>query len=226
MGNHYHLLLETPQGNLARAMRQLNGIYTQTFNRRHQRVGHLFQGRYNAILIQRNAHLLEVARYIVLNPVRAGLATAPQDWEWSSYRATAGMGEVPPCLRLRWLLEQFHVDMAVAMGKYREFVRDGVSCGFPADVKAGITYGGREFVKMCGERAQTAVGRNEVPRSQRYVGRPELCSILGGPGSKLEKVISAVGKYGYTQKAVADELGVHYSSVSKLLARGMSRFKT
>src|SRR4030043_1793691 len=88
MNNHYHLLVETPDGNLSEGMRQLNGVYTQVFNRRHRRAGHLFQGRYKAILVQKDSHLLEVSRYVVLNPVRAGTVERPDQWKWSSYLAT------------------------------------------------------------------------------------------------------------------------------------------
>ena len=90
MDNHYHIVVETIEGNLAKGMRQLNGIYTQTYNRRHNRVGHVFQGRYKAILIQKDSHLLEVCRYVVLNPVMAGVVEKPGAWIWSSYNATAG----------------------------------------------------------------------------------------------------------------------------------------
>ncbi|NVK43915.1 MAG: transposase [Oceanospirillaceae bacterium] len=76
MGNHYHLLIETPEGNLSQGMRQLNGVYTQRFNRQHRRVGHLLQGRYKAILVEKDAYLLELARYIVLNPVRAEMTSS------------------------------------------------------------------------------------------------------------------------------------------------------
>ena len=86
MSNHYHLLIETPDGNLSAGMRQLNGCYTQQVNRRHGRVGHLFQGRFKGILVEKDAYLLEMARYIVLNPVRAGMVASPADWPWSSYR--------------------------------------------------------------------------------------------------------------------------------------------
>ena len=89
MTNHYHLMVETPDGNLAKGMRQLNGVYTQRINRRHRRSGHVFQGRYTAVLSKCDAHLLELARYVVLNPVRAGMVDA-QAWRWSSYRATTG----------------------------------------------------------------------------------------------------------------------------------------
>ena len=107
MDNHYHLLIETPDGNLSIGMRQLNGVYTQLFNKLHGRTGHLFQGRYKAILIQKDSHLLEVCRYVVLNPVRANMVEAPGAWKWSSYRAIVGMEAVHPCLTKDWVLGQF-----------------------------------------------------------------------------------------------------------------------
>jgi REP element-mobilizing transposase RayT len=90
MTNHYHLLIETPEANLSRGMHLLNGVYTQWFNRRHRRVGHLLQGRFKAILVEKERHLLELARYIVLNPVRAKMVRSVRDWPWSSYRAMSG----------------------------------------------------------------------------------------------------------------------------------------
>ena len=84
MSNHYHLLIETPDSNLAKGMRHLNGVYTQRFNRRHKRAGHVFQGRYKAVLVQKDNYLLELSRYIVLNPVRAQMVRGAKDWPWSS----------------------------------------------------------------------------------------------------------------------------------------------
>jgi putative transposase len=95
MNNHYHLVIETPEANLSRGMRHLNGIYTQRYNRRHRTVGHLFQGRYTALLIPKESHLQEVCRYVVLNPVRANAARSAKQWRWSRYRATAGMEKSP-----------------------------------------------------------------------------------------------------------------------------------
>ncbi len=95
MDNHYHLLIQTPDGNLSKGMRQLNGVYTQLSNRRHRRVGHLFQGRFKAILVDSDGHLLELARYVVLNPVRARMVKRATDWEWSSYRASLGIAPAP-----------------------------------------------------------------------------------------------------------------------------------
>ncbi|HQO82913.1 MAG TPA: transposase [Synergistales bacterium] len=101
MGNHYHLLLETPRANLSRGMRQLNSVYTQGFNRRHERVGHVLQGRYKSILVERDSHLLELTRYVVLNPVRSGFVRSPEEWPWSSYRAMAVFELAPEFLETR-----------------------------------------------------------------------------------------------------------------------------
>ena len=98
MDNHYHLVLHTRQANLSLLMRHINGVYTQAYNRRHHKVGHLFQGRFKAILVDRDAYLLEVCRYVDLNPVRARMVPKPQDWAWSSYRAHLGQAAVPAWL--------------------------------------------------------------------------------------------------------------------------------
>jgi len=107
MDNLYHLLLETPVPNLSAGMRQLNGIYTQASNRRHNRVDHLFQGRFKAILVEKQAHLLELSRYIILNPVHAGMVQHPENYPWSSYRATLGQIKVSDFLTVQWLLDNF-----------------------------------------------------------------------------------------------------------------------
>ena len=98
MDNHYHLVLHTRRANLSRIMRDVNGIYTQAYNHRHGTVGHLFQGRFKAILVDRDAYLLEVCRYVELNPVRAAMVGDPGGWPWSSYRALTGAAAVPPWL--------------------------------------------------------------------------------------------------------------------------------
>lgn len=104
MTNHYHLVIETPEGILSKGMRQLNGVYTQASNPRHGRVGHLFQGRYKAILVDGDAYLLELTRYVVLNPVRAGMIKHPEEWIRSSFRAMTGKSNVPPWLAADGLL--------------------------------------------------------------------------------------------------------------------------
>ena len=107
MDNHYHLLVETPKPTLCSGMRQLNGVYTQAYNRRHKKVGHLLQGRYKAILVEKEAHLLELCRYVVLNPLRVKASDRVDRWKRSSYRATAGLGRVEKFMTIDWILSQF-----------------------------------------------------------------------------------------------------------------------
>jgi putative transposase len=131
MGNHYHLMVETLEGNLSQGMRQPNAFYSQEFNRQHGLVGHVFQGRYKAILVQKESYLLELARYVVLNPVRAGMVDAPGDWEWGSYNFTTGAMDAPPWLDIVWLLSQFGQVRDLAIGEFRQFVLAGVGKDSP-----------------------------------------------------------------------------------------------
>jgi REP element-mobilizing transposase RayT len=124
MGTHYHLLIETRSPNLPNGMHELNGLYAQGFNRRHAQTGHVFEARYRSILVETDSHLLEVARYVVLNPVRAGLCTEPGDWPWSSFRATAGFEPVPEWLSTDRVLGQFADSRSAAVARYRDFVAD------------------------------------------------------------------------------------------------------
>jgi REP element-mobilizing transposase RayT len=126
LGNHFHLSVATPEPNLAQGMRILNGSYAQRFNRRYGRVGHVFQGRYGAELVRRHDHLLEVSRYVALNPVRAGLCSRPELWPWSSYRATIGLEEPLPWLAVEALLAPFSDGPTPAAIRYRSFVEDGL----------------------------------------------------------------------------------------------------
>jgi len=127
MDNHYHLLVETPVGNLSRAIRHLNGVYTQYVNRRYRRVGHLFQGRYKAILIDKDSYLIELSRYIHLNPwrVRNG-AREPQRYAWSSLRAYTGREKAPEWLETEVVLGSFGQKVGKARRAYGEFVREGM----------------------------------------------------------------------------------------------------
>lgn len=233
MDNHYHLLLETPDGNLSIGMRHLNGVYTQRFNKRHERRGHLFQGRYKALLIQKDSHLLEVCRYVVLNPLRAGIVSCPGDWKWSSYRATAGLEKPHPCLMEDWILAQFgstrtHGD---ARKTYRRFVNEGIlRDSLWQDVKAQSILGGDEFVQDFVEYAKGSREISAIPRIQRFMGRPSLAGIFTGDVLKDKKernkaIIKAVEEHGYRQREIADHLGMYFSSISRIV-RGMTKKQT
>jgi len=222
MGNHYHLLIETPEGNLARGMRQLNGIYTQAFNRRHKRPGHLFQGRYKSILVEKDSYLLALCRYIVLNPVAAGMVGAPEDWPWSSYQATAGMAAVPELLTVDWVYAQFAPTHRKACRLYGDFVCQGV--GQPSlweNLRGGILLGDEDFVARLQPHLAEKKGQEEIPRHQRLLHRPALENLLT---TEVENRIGAAREahveWGYTLKEIAGFWGVHYSTVSRMIKKG------
>ena len=125
LDNHYHILVETQDPNLSLGMRQLNGVYTQRVNNRHHGVGHLFQGRYKAILVKKMT-FTELCRYIVLNPVRAGMVSQPRQWQWSSYTATAYAINSSEFLTVAWILSQFAKKTNEARKIYRKFVANGL----------------------------------------------------------------------------------------------------
>ena len=151
MSDHYHLIGETAQGNLSAAMRQLNGVYTQKVNRRHARVGHVFQGRFKAILVERDSYLLELARYVVLNPVRAAMVRHARQWKWSSYPAMVGSASRPAWLNTEWLLGQFGTQRSRQIERNIDFVQEGVRGPGVWDRLTGQVYLGSEaFVeKRC-----------------------------------------------------------------------------
>ena len=122
MPNHYHLVLETPEANLSAGMQRLNGVYAKTFNWIHGFEGHLFERRFRCVVVERDSHLLELARYLALNPVRAGLCDHPREWLWSSYRALVGLAAPPDFLTCDWLLSQFGPDARLAQTRFADFV--------------------------------------------------------------------------------------------------------
>lgn len=192
MNNHYHLLIETPQANLVQGMRRLNGVYTQAFNRRHHRVGHVFQGRYKSILVDRDSYLLELCRYIVLNPVRAQVVSSVRDWPWSSYRGTAGFGRPPDWLETEGVLAWFGRERKRAQLAYRRFVAAGALSPW-GDLRGQIWLGHEDFLR----RAERWVRRqrlDNVPASQSRPMQP-----------RKETVIKAVAHaYGVPLQAVFD----------------------
>jgi REP element-mobilizing transposase RayT len=223
MDNHYHLVIETPDGNLSKGMRQLNGVYTQTFNKRHNRVGHIFQGRYKAILIQKESHLLEVCRYVVLNPLRAKSIKSIEDWKWSSYRATAGKYKSHPCLTTDWILGQFAHKKRTAERRYREFVEAGIGeKGIWEDVKGQNILGSEEFVERLSGHIKGHEDIKEIPKSQRCINRPALKEIfkkevLLNKKGRNKQIKEAVNRYSYSQKEVADYLGLYYTTISRIV---------
>jgi putative transposase len=221
MGNHYHLLIETRTASLSRGMRHLNGVYTQRFNRRHARVGHVFQGRFSAILVSRESHLLAAARYVVLNPVRAGLAPHAAQWPWSSYRATCQDHASPPWLNTHLVLSALSSRTPEAIRLYRRYVdRDGGRATIWNELQGQIYLGFPDFV----ERVQHEVAFDrrqdrEIPRPQRL---PAPLALPADPQShavRNEAIVAAFATGAYTQKQLGEHFGLHYSRISRILAQ-------
>ncbi|MGA7980210.1 MAG: transposase, partial [Chromatiaceae bacterium] len=219
MGNHYHLLVETPDGNLAKGMRQLNGVYTQRFNQAHARVGHVFQGRYKAILVQKEAYLLEVSRYVVLNPVRARMVREAADWAWSNYRATAGMSPVPDWLETDWILAAFAEHREDAQSAYRRFVAEGNNQPSPwEELKNQIFLGSGRFVEEMRRQVDGNRRLSEVPRSQRRPLARPLAWYFEHYPVRDRAIFEAFRSGGYSMREIGDHVGLHYSTISRIIS--------
>lgn len=219
MTNHYHLMVETVEGNLSQGMRQLNGIYTQQVNRRHGLVGHVLQGRYKAILVQKEAYLLALTRYIVLNPVRAGIVGLPDHWPWSSHCFTLGEQEAPDWLATDWLLQQFGTSRDAASARYRQYVLDGVGEGSP--LKAA------QHQLLLGDDAFVAAHRDQrhakelraIVKVQRRASTMTFEEYQHRYPSRDEAMARAYWSTAFTMASIGAYFGVGYSTVSRAVAR-------
>lgn len=227
MSNHYHLLIETPDSNLSKGMRQLNGVYTQRINRRHKRVGHVFQGRYKAIIVQKDNYLLELARYIVLNPVRARMVRSAREWPWSSYRATTGQATKQEWLTTDWVLSAFGRKTSVAITAYKAFISEGKNQPSPWEsLKNQVYLGDDGFV----EKVQTQIEKDrdlsEVPLAQRRKVAKTLQEYEQQAATRDEAIDNAYASGGYSMKEIGEHFGLHYSRVSRLLKAAKAKSKT
>ena len=169
MRSRYHLLVETPLGRLSRGIKAVNGRYAQWFNWRHERRGHFWESRFRSVLVQKESHLMELHRYIVLNPVRAGLVERPSEWRWSSYRATAGLAAAPDWLEVDWTLSQFARGRSAARADFRRFVaegRDRSGKEIEELEKSGI-FGDLEFRRETEKRLDGRQFPDEIPLRYR-----------------------------------------------------------
>jgi putative transposase len=210
MGNHFHLLIQTPEPNLPRGAQYLKTVYAQHFNRRHEHTGHVFGGRYKSPLIQQDAHLLEVFRYIALNPVRAGLCRGPLDWRWSAHRALVGAEPPPRFLDVEGAHSWF--GSTVDRRRYEAYVKRDHPVAYEP---RGAVYGDDEC-----KRSTLPATRPDPNIAMRDWGdgRPPLPEILErstGP----EAIWIAYRRYGYTLTGIAAERGCHVATVSRHLER-------
>jgi len=227
MDNHYHFVLHTRQGNLSLLMRHINGVYTQTYNRRHHRVGHLFQGRFKAILVDRDAYLLEVCRYVDLNPVRARMVPKPEAWGWSSYRAHRGQAPVPAWLDTPglhgYLLgrpAKTAADRRRAADRYARLVASAPDASlWESALRQQIYLGDEGFVERMQALAEPRNSTDhDIPRVQRCKSRT-LAQWLASCEDREEALYSAHTESALSMSAIARELGLSVSRVSRLIAR-------
>ena len=219
MSNHYHLLVETVDGNLSRGMRQLNGQYTQRFNQRHQLVGHLFQGRYKAILVQRETYLLELVRYVVLNPLRARMVESLDDWPWSSFPQFMGQAPAPSWLDIDWTLSHFGRSRSRARAAYAEFVMAGRGLPSPlVQTRHQLILGEDAFVEKHRQLASSDTLR-EVSKAERRAIAPDLATFQTDYPIRDEAMARAYLSGAYTMTEIAEFFNVHYMTVSRAVRK-------
>lgn len=220
MDNHYHLVLTTEQPNLSLAIRHLNGVYGQWWNRRHRRVGHVFQGRFRAEIVQDSEYLLDVCGYVALNPIRAHMVRQVEQWPWSSYRATVGLEPAPPFLNLQPLLELLDVGVDSARSKFRTFVTEAAEgrreLKRPKPTRSII--GDRTFARAV---LMDLEASREVPRDYTDGRRPSLRRLFCRAARQEDRsatILEAHMCHQYSLREIADFLGVHYTTIGRGLA--------
>jgi putative transposase len=224
MGNHYHLLIETNTPTLSKGMKFLNGTYTQFFNRQHQRVGHVFQGRYKAILVQKDSYLLELARYIALNPVRAQMVRNAKEWPWSSYRATAGYEENDSSLTTEWILAGFAKTKKVAQQRYQDFVQQGKGQPSPwQKLKNQIYLGDDDFVSDMQCKLNPEQSLRDIPKKQKQAPIKPLAYFAERYKTRDDCMTQAYLSGHYTLEQVGEHFGVSYATVSRAVRQAEQR---
>ena len=227
MDNHYHFVLHPRQANLSLLMRHINGVYTQAYNRRHGQVGHLFQGRFKSILVDRDAYLLEVVRYVDLNPVRAHMVQDPASWAWSSYKAHIGQAPVPEWLDTPSLYNfmlgrtvKTAADRRRAADRYARLVAAVPDAKlWDGALRQQIYLGNEAFVEHMQALARPGSSTDtDIPKVQRQRVRP-LAQWLASCESREDGLYQAHTAGAISMTQIAKELGLSVSRVSRLIAR-------
>lgn len=232
MSNHYHLLMETPAGNLSRIMRHVNGAYTTYFNAKRKRVGHLFQGRYKAILVEADEYAVELSRYIHLNPVRSTMVARPEEHVWSSYRCYIGQNPAPEWLKTEFILGYFGGNNATAHKRYRVLVEDLLAREYDSPLQgviASTVLGSPEFVAEVTERDH-GDHRDErnVPALKQLTQRPSLDDIVAKvatAGLRDERLLRNLSIYccqkysGAKLKEIGERFGISDAAISQASRR-------
>jgi len=220
MDNHYHLLIQTPDANLSQGMRQLNGVYTQSYNRKHQIMGHLFQGRYKAIHVDEDAYLLELSRYIVLNPVKANMVEQPEDWRWSSYQSMIGSVKRPKWLAVDGILIQFNKNRKKAIDSYHQFVIEGIKNGpIWQQVKRQVYLGNDDFIDKIQEHIKHNKNDVQIPKVQKRSKALRLEEYQQLECDRNTAIFNAYCSGAYSYKELGEFFGLHFVTIGKIVRR-------
>ncbi|MBI1921548.1 MAG: transposase [Geobacter sp.] len=238
MNNHYHLLLETPSGNLSQIMRHINGAYTTYFNVKRKRSGHLFQGRYKAILVEADEYLVELSRYIHLNPVKVGIVERPEHYQWSSYQSFIGQSKPPAWLRTGFILGCFAKKEADARKKYRSFVEDMIGKEYESPLSkifGASILGSADFIEEISSAHIREKEDANIPALKHFANRPSPEEIMKEAiaafhsNEKLARQVSIYlcHKYsGMRLQEIGDRFNVRDTAISEASRRLVRKLET
>ena len=237
MSNHYHLVIETPIGNIIKIMHGINSRYTGYYNRKYGRIGHLFQGRYKAILVDKESYLVVLSRYVHLNPVRAGMVDNPQDYQWSSYNGFILKSKAEDWIQYDWILGVFSKNGSVARKKYREYVNIDIKESPLEKIYAGVILGTDKFIADIKDILGSGISREVVSCKlikERFTPE-DIIALTAKAFDENESILTTknvrnvsrnaaiylVKKHTHLENTAIGELfgGMHYSSVSKTCTR-------
>jgi REP element-mobilizing transposase RayT len=232
MDNHYHILLQTPEGNLSQIMHHINGAYTNYYNTKRNRAGHLFQGRYKAFLVSIDEYAKELSRYIHLNPVRAGMVETPEAYRWTSYKDYIGINKPPVWLYTDFVLNLFDRRVTVSRKEYRKFVESMLGMEYESPIKdvfASTILGSRDFINEIREKHLERKGRDrDIPDLKYFHKMPGVGDIIkqteelfDGDSALLKRVqIYLCHRYsGKRLKEIGEHFGIGISGVSQASGR-------
>jgi len=235
MGNHYHLLLETPRGNLSQILHHINGAYTTYFNIKRGRPGHLFQGRFKGILVDKDAYCKELSRYIHLNPVRAGMVKTPLEYPWSSYRYFIGKDKKPGWLTTEFVLGDFGGEGRIGFRRYREYVERGETKELRNPFKSVIAstfLGGKDFINRIRMEylEKKKIDKRNIPAIKKVLRGPSLDGIEKGVAKRLGRdhpLFKKVCIYLSHQHSglSLDEIGAYFGMKGSAISQLSRRFK-
>jgi len=221
LDDHYDMVVEVPGANLSKGMRQLNGVYTQHFNRRHGLEGPIFHGRFKSVLFEKKNYLLPICRYVVTGPARIERLQNYSTYKWSSYRALAGQVNKPKFLHTTEVLSYFAKRDKDAQRKYRNYIKKGVEAESPlVDRKNQVLLGSSKFLN---EMQPILHGERLSKRGPKAVKRRHSLKVLfkkvddKSRQERNELIRRAHLEDGYTLMEIGKYLGLHYTTVSKVI---------